>query len=353
MIFYTGSYTQKEAPAANPKGQGIGCFEFDPKNGEAKLLHYTNQRNPSYIVVSKDKKYLYSIEELPENLEPKINSYFIGIYGRLKFINSQILHGDYACHLAIIRDRLVIANYLSGSALSFPILKDGNLAPCHQIIEHTGTGPNTDRQESAHPHMIYPFNKNHMYIIDLGIDTAKAYFLDESMNSWKAVPELDIQIDAGAGSRHMVMNQAETCAFILSELSGEIFVFQKKQDKRFKQIQKISFIPKSYHGDFGGAAIELHPNQKFLYASGRGSDSIAIFSVNKLFNTLLLIEFHSTEGNAPRDFSVDSSGNWLIVANQDSDSIVVFKINQRNGTLSKCSTETVGTPVNICWLSPS
>lgn len=349
ILFYTGSYTQEGSPAANPTGKGIGCFTLDVKSGEVEILHYTEQRNPSYMAISEDKKYLYAVEEMYESLHPEVHAYRIKKNGILSLINSQKLTGDYACHLAIIQDHLVVANYVSGNALSFPIWEDGSLAPSHQLIQHTGTGPNQERQEAAHAHMIYPFKESQMYVVDLGIDKAKAYSINNEIKKWYATPELDIQIELGAGARHMVMDKSERYAFVLSELTGDIFVAENQIGK-FKQIQKISFVPNDYVGSFGGAAIRYHPSGQYLYASCRGVDSLAIFKIDEVSKKLTLISYQSTGGKTPRDFNIDPTGKWLITANQDSNTLAVFEINQENGTLSLRSTVPVETPVNICWL---
>ncbi len=350
MIFYTGSYTVDGVPVPGAKGQGIGCFKLNLSNGEVELLQYTQQRNPSYLTISEDRKFLYTVEEMTEDMNPEVYAYKIGRKGDLTLLNSQKLSGAYACHLAIVKDRLIVANYMTGNALSYPINEDGSLEPCHQVIQHEGTGPNKQRQEGPHAHMVYPFNKDHIFLVDLGIDKAKAYQLDAETKEWVAVPELDLTFSPGAGPRHMVMNASGDRAFVLSELSGEIFVFEKS-DNQFKQVQKISFVPKDYEGNFGGSAIRLHPKGQFLYASNRGPDSIAVFEINSQSGKLSLIGHHSTEGKNPRDFNIDPSGKWLIAANQDSDNLVVFSIDQEKGTLSKVSTVDVGTPVNVAWLS--
>jgi 6-phosphogluconolactonase len=350
MIFYSGSYTQKGAPSIKPEGAGIGCFELNKETGSIKLLRYTDQRNPSYLVISKDKNYLYAIEEMFESLNPKIFSYRIMDYGKLELINSQQLSGDYACHLAIIDDRLVVANYVSGDALSFPILEDGSLAPYHQIIKHTGTGPNKERQEAPHMHMVKPFKGRNMFLVDLGIDMAKAYQLNNRIKKWNAVPELDIKIESGAGARHLVMDETQRYVFVLGELTGDVFVL-KNENKGFKQVQKISSLPEKYDKNFGGAAIRLHPQGQFLYTSVRGSDTITVFKVNNETKKLTLIDIQSVEGETPRDFNIDPTGKWLLVANQESNSLVVFKIDLNTGRLIKKNKKKVKTPVNITWLS--
>ncbi|KJF44967.1 lactonase family protein [Draconibacterium sediminis] len=349
VLFFTGSYTQDGSPASNPTGKGIGCFQLNTETGEVKFLRYSEQRSPSYMVVSNDKEYLYTVEEMYENLNPEVYAYKIGEKGELTFLNKQKIAGDYACHLAIIHDRLVVASYVSGNALSYPILEDGSLAPFSQEIKHEGTGPNTERQEAAHAHMVYPFGEDQMYVVDLTLDMAKAYQLDTESKQWTATPNLDIRVDSGSGSRHMVMDQREEFAFVLSELTGEVFVADLRGGEP-KIIQKVSFIPESHNGAVGGAAIRIHPNGEFLYASNRGSETIAIFRIEKDSQELSLVGFQSTEGKTPRDFNIDSSGRWLIAANQDSNTLVVFEINPQDGTLKMKSKVEAETVVNICWL---
>ncbi len=179
MIFYTGSYTQKPSPAPDPSGEGIGCFRLDQVSGQLTLVEYTGQRNPSYLMISKDRKYLYAVEELTEEMKPKVFAYEIGDTGKLKMINDVPLTGDYACHLAMVRDKLLVANYMTGDTLSYHIMNDGGIGPLGQTIQHSGYGPNKARQEGPHAHMVYPYQKDYMYVVDLGIDAALAYHFNQ------------------------------------------------------------------------------------------------------------------------------------------------------------------------------
>ena len=172
--------------------------------------------------------------------------------------------------------------------------------------------------------MVKPLKEN-MFLVDLGIDMAKAYRFNDEVKKWDAIPELDIKIESGSGARHMVMDKKEELAFVLSELTGEIFV-ANLGGRASEIVQKISFVPRTYLGAFGGAAIRMHPSEEYLYASNRGSDTIAIFKVDKGSGKLKFVAHQSTEGKTPRDFNIDPSGKWLIV-NQDSSTIAVFEIN--------------------------
>jgi len=348
MIFYTGSYTQEGAPAIDPIGKGIGCFQFNTETGQIVPLHYTKQGNPSYVAISENKKYLYAVEEMFEELDPQIYAYCIGDNGQLTLLNSQKLIGDYACHITITQQQLVVANYVSGNVIVYPISDDGSLGEIKQIIQHKGKGPNVERQEAAHAHMVYPFDSDKLFVVDLGLDKAVCYQMNDSLQ-WVAIPKYNIKIEAGAGARHMVMSANEQFAYILSELKGELFVAQK-DDKGFSITQKLSFVPKGYTGIFGGAAIRIHPSGKFIFTSCRGTDSISVFKVNEENGKLSLAGHYGSAGKTPRDFNIDPSGQWLIVANQDSNSLAVFKIDSDTGKLSNTASYDVETPVNISWL---
>jgi 6-phosphogluconolactonase len=189
-----------------------------------------------------------------------------------------------------------------------------------------------------------------MYVVDLGIDKAKAYRFEATSGRWKAASQWDMAIVPGAGARHMVMDKAQSFAYVLSELSGEVFVF-KKQKERFGLLQKISIIQEDYTGGFGAAAIRIHPNGKLLYASNRGPDTISVFGIDPNSGILTLLAIEGSGGKSPRDFNIDPSGKWLIAANQDSNILVTFGIHPESGGLSKAGETKVRTPVNICWLS--
>ena len=349
MNLYIGSYTQDGSPAPNPVGQGIGCFGFDAETGELSINNYIPLRNPSYLTLSEDGKYLYAVEELLPALTPHVFAYKVGMQGELVPINSQQLDGGYACHLAVVKGSLVVANYMSGDCLVFPIQNDGSLAPCQQQIQHHGTSLNQQRQEGPHIHMAYPFDEDGLLLVDLGIDRVKAYQFNSSNRLWKENPELDLVLPGGTGPRHLVSDRRENYLYLLSELSGEVVVFRKSKNC-FDLVQQVSIVPADYSGEFGGAAIRIHPNGQFLYASNRGADVIAVFEIiegNK--NRLSLVAFQACGGQTPRDFNIDPSGNWLLVANQDSNKLVVFKIDLKKGGLTKTSEIECGTPTAICW----
>ncbi len=346
--FYTGSYNKEGAPALNPIGEGIGTFTLNTKNGTIVNEGYYKQSNPSYICISPDDKYLYAVEELPEGNGAKVFSYQIALDGSLNLLNSKSIPGGYACHLSICAQQLIIANYMSGNAIFYGIQANGSLSDIKQIIQNDGIGPNEARQEAPHMHMVYPWAEDRIFIIDLSLDTAHSYVYDNDRSEWLRDETKDLKLDAGAGARHMVMNNHRSLAFVIGELKGEIFVFDRKEE-RFDLIQKISYVDDKNGCEPSGAAIKIHPNGKLLYASDRSSNKIAIYKINNSTRKISLVEFADTEGKCPRDFSFDPSGQWLIATNQESNNVVLFKVNTENGTLVKQMTVEVNTPVNVCF----
>jgi 6-phosphogluconolactonase len=315
--------------------------------GQVSLCGYLFQRNPSYLCITGDNKYLFAVEELPEGNGARVFSYEICSDYGLKPIESKEISGGYACHLAICAGQLVITNYMSGDAMSFKILKGGRLSDHQQKIQNYGSGPDKLRQESPHMHMVYPIDKKRIFFVDLSLDHAQGYVFESKLGEWIKEENLCLKVEAGSGARHMVMSDDKSFAFVLGELTGEIFVF-KKGDQRFKIIQKISFMNDNKLIP-SGAAIKIHPNGNYLYTSDRTSNNISVFKINKKLAKLTLVAHIDSEGKSPRDFSFDPDGNWLIVANQDSNNLVVFRVDKESGLLVKNSTFDVNTPVNVCF----
>ena len=160
-------------------------------------------RSPSYLAISKDKQFLYVAEEGLEQLSLQVFAYGVGDNGKLSLLKTQRLEGAYACHLAVVGRQLIVANYGTGNAMVYPILKDGSLAHVNQIIQHTGSGCDLIRQGEPHIHMVCPINDKKLFLVDLGLDKAVNYQVDEN-GFWNPCPINDIVLLPGEGARHMV-----------------------------------------------------------------------------------------------------------------------------------------------------
>ena len=339
MRIFVGCYTMKISEELDGKGEGIYCFDFNTTNGQLKLVDVIPAQNPSYLTLSKDGKFLYAVEEVLMDESPKIRAYKINQEGKLPtltLINEQELPGSFACHLTLSNSQthLVIASYMSGNVLVYPIDANGGILPFTQNIQHEGSGPNKLRQEAPHAHMIYPTGTNGIFVVDLGLDLAKAYDLDSKTGQMIETPESDISIRKGAGARHMLIHPDLDIAFVFSELSAEVFSF-RITGKKYELIEVLPSLPDDHTITPSGAAIRMHPNGKFLYVSNRSNNSITIFRFDRYSEKLSIAGVEPCGGQTPREINIDPTGQWLLGANQDSDSIVVFSINQSNGLLKK------------------
>jgi 6-phosphogluconolactonase len=225
------------------------------------------------------------------------------------------------------------------------------LQPAKKTIEHTGSSVVEDRQDRPHVHatVFSPDNK-YLFVTDLGTDKVNIYSFNAKKGELKEA-EVPFEItEPGAGPRHFTFHPNGRFAYLIEELTGSISVYSY-QNGRLSLLQNISALPNEYTGPIGSADIHVAPDGKFLYASNRGeSNSIAAFSINnegKLLNT----GHYNVMGKKPRNFNLDPTGNYLLVANQDSDEIVVFKRNVNDGTLHDTGQRIkVPRPVCIKWI---
>ena len=341
-IFFVGSYTDTGSPAPNPIGAGISSCSFDSVNGSIIILGSYFQRNPSYPIVSADGTVLYAAEEMFAAGKPLLVSYKIQEDGSLIKLNEMQINGDYACHLAIAGQTILVANYVSSDILVYALEVDGSIGQMVQHIQHHGSGVNKDRQEAPHPHMIYALDDHTAYCVDSGIDTAKAYCANPITGKWEPFAAMDIAINKGAGARHMDIDPDKKWMALIGELSGELFLFRYKEGQ-------FHLADSAYlgMGEMSAAAIRIHTNSRFVYCSERMTNSIHAFQI--VDDHLHPVGVYYSGGATPRDIVIDPGGNWLLAANQDDDSIAVFSINNITGELAMINKYPVTTPSCICW----
>ncbi|MBL0334251.1 MAG: lactonase family protein [Chitinophagaceae bacterium] len=336
----------------SPKSEGIYLYDFNNSTGETSLLSHVKSSNPSFLAVSPDNKFVYAVNE---NAPGQVSAFsFDKKKKTLTFIDSQSSKGNHPCYITTDKSgKWVIAgNYSSGSLALFPVQK-GKLKPAVQVITHTGSGPDTTRQKSPHVHAtIFKKNTNELYVPDLGTDKVYVYgFNPDRAQIFR--PKIK-QIDSrpGSGPRHLDFGKDGKSIYILHELTGSVTMVRDSGLMRFNVVQEISALPVYYKGAAGSADIHVSPDGKFLYCSNRGSsNTIAVFSIDAGTGLLTAIGHQSTQGVKPRNFSIDPSGNFLLVANQDSDEIVIFKRDLKSGLLSDTGKRiAVGKPVCIKWI---
>ncbi len=333
MYLLVGTYTGSGS-------KGIYVYSFDETNGSTSLVSSTDTAsNPSFVIFSHNGKFVYAVNETHGDNPGKVSSYaFDSKTGTLTFINSQPSRGDDPCHLALSKDDkwLTVANYSSGNATVFPIDKDGSIGNYAEFIQDTGSSVNKGRQERAHVHETV-FSPDGKYVCtpDLGADKVMIYKFEPWLKK-PLVPSSPafIKIPAGNGPRHILFSSNKKFAYLISELSGTVLTYRYR-DGKFSEVQEIAAHPKGYKGTIGSAELGESPDGKFLYASNRGDENtITIFSVNPVTGKLTTAAYQDVKGVMPRNFILDPYGKYLIVANQASDNIVIFKRNAKSGLLT-------------------
>ncbi len=338
------------------KSEGIYVYDFNVTNGEARYQSKIKAPNPSYLAVSPDQKNVYAAFEQGEKKGGgKIGAYsFDHKTGTLQFINEEASGGDDPCFVSTDKSGrwLAAANYSGGSLALFRIGAAGRLSASDTVIQHHGSSTNKDRQEKAHVHSSFFSPDNHFLLTpDLGMDKVMIYAFDAANGKLRPAPQPFIQTMGGSGPRHLIFSPDHHYLYLIQELTGEVVAYRYRFG-RLTAIQHISAAAPGFKGFMGSADIHVSPDGKFLYCSNRGdANTLTVFRINGSTGKLTVAAYQPTMGVAPRNFSLDPSGNFLLVANQNSDNIVVFKRNKTTGLLTATGkTIDVGNPVCLKWI---
>jgi len=346
----TGTYT-------SGKSEGIYVYLFNSSDGSYKEVSHVKISNPSYVAVSPDEKFVYAVEEdaAKNGKGGAIAAFsFNKQTGMLTYINEQPSGGDHPCYVAVDKTgRWVVAgNYSSGSLAVLPVQPGGSLGTASELIQHEGSGVNKVRQAKPHVHCTFFSADNHfLFVPDLGIDKVMIYAFDETTGKLTAGKQPFAKSTDGAGPRHICFHPSDKYAYLVEELSGTVVVFDYGSGT-LKSKQRISSMPVGDTSSAGSADIHVSPDGKFLYASNRAdANTIAIFRIDQKDGTLSLAAHQSTLGKTPRNFNFDPSGKFLLVANQNSDEIVIFKRDIKTGLLTDTQNRIrTGKPVCLKWI---
>jgi len=343
---FVGTYTRGDS-------KGIYVYSFDQKTGELTERSVAeNVSNPSFLSLSPNKQFLYASNENGGTEPGEISSFrYDKSSGKLTFINKVPSAGDHPCYVTSTGKYVIAGNYTGGNLSVLPV-KDGQLQPAIQVLQHEGKSINEERQEKAHVHAtILSPDRKYLFVPDLGMDEVWIYpFHEDAENPVDEKKAVRVKIAEGTGPRHLVFSPNGKFVFLVQELSGTVSSYRFSKGN-MTLVQTISSHPSNYLGELGSADIHISPDGKFLYASNRGnSNTIAIFKVDAGSGKLKLRDIIPTKGLKPRNFAIDPSGNFLLVANQESNNIVVFKRHQSNGSLSYTGLQAkVGNPVCLVF----
>jgi 6-phosphogluconolactonase len=337
---YVGTYTGE-------KSKGIYVFDFYEGNASSARVA-AETANPSFLAVGPAEDFLYAVNEISNYEGQKtgaVSAFSIDRKnGRLAFLNQVSSRGADPCYVTLdVTGKYVLAaNYTSGTVAVFPRRRDGTLGGPTAVLQHTGHGPNRERQEGPHAHQVVLSRDDRFAIaVDLGLDKLLVYRFDSASGTLKPNDPPFSTVEPGSGPRHLAFRPDGRFAYVLAEMGSTITAFAfDSATGVLRKLQSVSSLPAGFKGQNGAAEIVVHPSGKFLYASNRGDNSIVVFAVGS-DGKLTFLERTPTQGKTPRGFSIDPTGAYLLAANQGSDTIVVFHIG-RDGRLKP-----MGTIVNV------
>lgn len=331
---YVGTYTDGES-------KGIYRLLLDPQTGAIRSDGVpTETVSPSFLAFSKDGRRLFAVNETGDTAtDPAggVSSFSVDpATGAIKLLSRLSSAGAAPCHLSLDRDEkhVLVANYWGGSVAVFPIQGDGRLGNPASFVRHVGENP-TPRDAGPHAHAVHvdPSNR-YALVADLGLDQLFVYPYDAARGALGPDPR-QVPLAKGAGPRHLTFDRDGKTVYVLNELNGTVTVFAyEPQDGSLRELQTATTLPEGFKGPNSSAEVVISPDGKFLYASNRGPDNIAIFAIDPQTRRLRPVGHQAAGGAHPRNFAIDPTGAFLLVVNRDSNNLVAFRIDPVTGLLA-------------------
>ena|SRR6266849_295030 len=362
FLAYVGTYTTKT------DSKGIYALDFESETGKLTLRGVAAETpDPSWLALHPSGKYVYVANEAGK--QSTISAFSLDAQtGKLALLNKLPARGEDPCHLSFDKSGkyLFVANYSSGNVVVFPILSNGKLGKSTSALKDQGTlGPNTERQKAPHAHWIAISGTNRgAFVADLGLDRVLFYDFNASKGTLalhnatvspkRPFAQNSLELKPASGPRHAAVGKFpdyRQFIYVLGELDSTITAFATSKEGIFGLVQRVSTLPSGFSSRNDAAEIAIHPDGKWLFASNRGHDSIAVFQIDPSTGFLTPSGHFPTGGKEPRHFALDPTGRFLLAENQNSNNIVVFRIDLATGALQEVSRlDNLPSPVNLVFL---
>lgn len=350
---YIGTFTTRGSRTA----QGIYVADFDPVRGTLGAVRLAASAvDPSFLALDTGRGLVFAVER-PDTAAGQpggaVAAYRMQADGGLALINRVEAGGLNPSHLSLTPDgsHVVSANFRGANVGVFPVAPDGELKPATQIIGYTHHSINPHRQAQPHPHAVNfspALGAELVVVNEMGGDRLYLYRFDAKAGRLVAHAQPWAEAPAGAGPRHLAFHPGLPVAYAINELFNTVGIYDiDPAGPALRHRSQVFALPADFFGASTGAEVAVHPSGRFVYASNRGHDSIAVFAVNPADGGLTPRGHVSTRGRTPRNFVCDPSGRWLLAANQDSDTVAVFAIDPATGALTPHG-EPVPVPTPVC-----
>lgn len=319
--------------------EGIHTFRFDSTAGTlTQIQPVTPLLNPTYLALDREGTHLYSVRETTDSAT--VHAFDVdGSTGALSPINAVPAEGGAPCYISVDRTGqwVFVANYVGGNVAVFPRRDDGGLGPATQVLQHSGSGADPDRQAGPHAHYVRadPLNR-YVLVADLGIDQVRVYPFDADTGRLNPVNARSVSTPPGTGPRHLAFHPSGDYVYLVGELSGTVTVYEYDAAAgRMSAVQTVSTVPEDFDGAARSADIHVHPSGRFLYASNRGdANDVVAYRIDEATGRLTEVDRQAASVSWPRNFALSPAGEFLLVANRRADSLTIFRVDPSTGALT-------------------
>lgn len=324
---------------------GFSLSHFDTETGVLTAPKFLIEaKEPAFFIIHPDGQHLYTCNS---GNPGGLSAYRIApTTGELTLINRVLTGGGDASFVSLDQTSryALVANYLSGNVAVFALRSDGGVGDWTGYAQQTGSSVDPERQTHAYAHAILTDPTNRFALVpDLGVDKLFVYQFDENLGTIKPNDVPFAQVAGGLGPRHVRFHPNGRWVYLINEMGSRIIGFNWDASLgKLSDFQTVSTLPVDFKGANACAELEIRPNGKFLYASNRGHDSLAVFAIDPSSGRLSLVEHASSRGKTPRNFAFDPTARWLLCTNHGSDNAVVFRVDPDSGRLTP-----VGEPVTV------
>lgn len=327
--------------------KGVYGFRFNTSTGTLTSLGLMAETpSPRFMAVHPNGRFLYTANEREasdaagnEVMGNKVSSFSIDPQsGRLTLLKRTPSAGNGPAHVVVdpTGKALIVSNYRGGNVAVLPIQADGTLGDATSVDQHSGHGANPARQEGPHAHgsAISPDNR-HVLVGEHGIDQVMIYRFDAAKGTLVAAKPPSFTAPPGHAPRHVVFHPNGKTAYVVNELSSTLTVFAfSSADATLRQLQDVRTTPAEFSGDNSLAEVLVDKEGKFVYASNRGHDSVAVFAIDPSKDTVSLVEHVPAGGKTPWSIALDPTGSFLFAGNRASSNLAVFRVDSKTGRLT-------------------
>jgi len=319
--------------------EGIHTFRFDSTAGTlTQIQPVTPLLNPTYLALDREGTHLYSVRETTDSAT--VHAFDVDrSTGALSPINAVPAEGGAPCYVSVDRTGqwVFVANYVGGNVAVFPRRDDGGLGPATQVVQHSGSGADPDRQAGPHAHYVRadPLNR-YVLVADLGIDQVRIYPFDADTGRLNTANARSVSTPPGTGPRHLAFHPSGDYVYLVGELSGTVTVYEYDAAAgRMSAVQTVSTVPDDLEGAPASADVHVHPSGDVLYVSNRGgANDLVHYRIDEQTGRLSVAGRQGTSVRWPRNFALSPGGEYLLVANRRADAVTVYRVDPGTGALT-------------------